>query len=60
MSPAAITALATLLGEAASAGVSIAAILREARATGKVTDEQWAAISDEVKQAEAGWWAGRE
>lgn len=55
MSPQMVSAIAILLSEAASAGVSIAAVLEEARATGKVSDEQWDEIIDRVQRANEAW-----
>ena len=55
MNAAMIAALATLLAEAAASGVQIAAILDQAKATGRVPPEQWAAIRESVDRAEAAW-----
>lgn len=55
MTPGTINAIALLLTEAIIAGNSIATILAEAKATGKVPPEQWAAIMAEIRGAEALW-----
>lgn len=55
MTPGAITAVANLIAELAAAGISIAGILEEAKASGKVSPERWAEIMDEIDAAEAGW-----
>ena len=55
MTPTMIAALATLLAEAAASGVEIATILEEARKTGRVPPEQWAAIRQQVDRAEQAW-----
>ena len=58
MNPSVITAVANLIAELAAAGISIASILKEAKATGKVPPEQRAEIVAEIDAAEAGWRAG--
>jgi len=55
MSPAQITAIATLVAEAARAGVSVVEILREARDQGGVTAAQWQEITDAIEGAEQKW-----
>jgi len=55
MTPAQITAIATLVAEAARAGVSVVEILREARDQGGVTDAQWQEITDAIEGAEREW-----
>jgi predicted transcriptional regulator len=53
-----IGAAATLIAELSSAGYDISAILREARKTGKISDETWDNIRQEVERAEELWEKG--
>lgn len=55
MTPTMITAIAYLISEAAVAGVSIAAIIEEARATGSVPPERWDEILAELDAEVAKW-----
>lgn len=55
ITPGTITAIANLIAELAAAGISIAGILEEAKASGKVSPERWAEIIAEIDAAEAGW-----
>lgn len=55
MTPGTVTAVAFLISELAVQGMSIAAMLKEAKGTGKIPPEQWAAIMDEVKAANELW-----
>lgn len=55
MTPQTIAAIAYLIAEAAAAGVSIAQILRQARATGRVPPETWEAINRDLAAAIDEW-----
>lgn len=55
MTPGTVTAIAYLLTEAVSAGVSISAIISEAKATGKVPPERWDAILADLDANVAAW-----
>lgn len=55
MTPAMILAIAQLLSVALSEGVKIKELLDKAKEGGALTDEQWAAIVADVKEAEAEW-----
>jgi hypothetical protein len=55
MTPETITAIAYLLVSAANAGVRISSILAEVKASGKVSDETWLSIIDQIEQAEEDW-----
>lgn len=55
MNPGTVTAIAYLISEAVAAGVSVAAIVREARAQGKVPDARWDQILEELDREVAAW-----
>lgn len=55
MNPATIKGIAYLLASAVEAGVKISAILKEAKATGVVSDETWDGILQDIARAEQEW-----
>lgn len=55
MTPGTVTAIAYLITEAVSAGVSISAIISEAKATGKVPPERWDSILADLDANVAAW-----
>ena len=55
MTPGTITAIIYLIAELLAAGLSIADILADVKATGKVSEERWAEIIAEIDAAEAAW-----
>lgn len=55
MTPGTITAIAYLLTEALLAGVEMTAVISEIKATGKLSDQQWQKIIDDLGAAKAAW-----
>ena len=55
MTPAMIMAIAQLLSIALAEGVKIKELLDKAKENSELTDEQWAAIVADVKDAGAAW-----
>ena len=53
--PGTITAIAYLLTELLSAGISISKVLEKVQATGIVPQEAWNVLGKELKDAEAFW-----
>lgn len=54
MSP---NAIAVLIGELMVAGVNVSAIMADARANGRVSEEVWQEIRAEIERAEGRWHA---
>ncbi len=55
MTPQLVTAIAYLIAETAATGVSLASLFEQVRATGRVSDEQWAVMKTELTDAMDAW-----
>lgn len=55
MTPSMITAIAFLLTEALLAGVEMSALISGIKATGRISDDQWAKILNDLDAAKADW-----